>query len=196
MKESKKILIGLAVIGAMCICVAGITFFAFREFGKRVENMAEESNSPATIAEAQENIAKFTTPKGYSASAMDLFTYEIVTLTPDLSEIGGNGPMIVIMQYKGLLPGNNAQMEQQLRQAVQQQGGGAGSSMQIVDTFETTIREETVTVTVSESSYQSYTTRQWMTIFKGNNGPTILMIQGPSDEWDDQLVEDFIASIQ
>ncbi len=92
--------------------------------------------------------------------------------------------------------GNEEQTREQLRQVAEQQNGQAGSSMRVVDSFETVIRKETVTVTVSEGDYQSFTMRQWITIFDGNNGPTILMIQGPTSRWDDKLVEDFIKSIQ
>jgi len=186
MNESKKLLIGFAVVGLMCICVAGIAFFSFREFGKRVEKIAK--GDPASVAKAQENIANFKIPPGYNATAMNFLMYNIVTLTPDESH---RGTMIMLMQYNGLFSGNDEQMKEQLRQAVKRQSG-QGSSMQVVDSFETVIREETVIVTVSEDDRM----RQWMTIFQGNKGPTMLMIMGSISIWDDQLAEDFIESIQ
>ena len=57
------------------------------------------------------------------------------------------------------------------------------------------IRGETVTVTISEGNYQGFIMRQWTTVFQGNKGPTILMIQGPVDAWDDQVLDDFLKSI-
>jgi hypothetical protein len=68
--------------------------------------------------------------------------------------------------------------------------------MKLVDSYETVIRGETVAVNVSEGDYQGIAIRQLTTIFKGNNGPTILLIQSAADYWDEQLVTDFIASIR
>ena len=55
MKESKKILIGLAVVGTICLCMVGVGFFGLREFGKRVGNLA--SGDPTAGAQMQDNIA-------------------------------------------------------------------------------------------------------------------------------------------
>ena len=68
--------------------------------------------------------------------------------------------------------------------------------MQVVDTQEVIIRDQTVTATISEGQYQTLVMRQWSTVFEGNKGPTILMAQGTTSEWDDQLLEDFIKSIK
>ena len=191
MNESKKLLIGFAVLGLMCICVAGVAFFTFREFGKRAEAIANGDSS--SVAKAQEEIANFKVPPGYDALAMNFFIYNVVTFTPENSN---SGATIMLMQLTGTFSGSDEQMKEQLRQAAEQQNGQSGSSMRVVDSFETVIRKETVTVTISEGDYQNFTMRQWTTIFQGNNGPTLLMIQGPVQRWDDKLIEDFIKSIQ
>lgn len=100
------------------------------------------------------------------------------------------------MQYSKFSSGDSEQVAEQLKQAAEQQSGRPGMSMKVVDTFEDVIRGQTVTVTVSEANYQDFIMRQWVTIFQGNNGPVILMIQGPASTWDDQLIDDFIKSIK
>ncbi len=190
MKESKKLLIGFAVVGAICLCMVGIGFFGLREFGKRVGNMA--SGDPTAVAQMQEKIADFDLPPGYKATGMPLVIYDAIMLIPEQS----SGPMIMLMQYNGVTSGNREEIEQGLRQAAEQQSQQSGTSMQVVDSFETVVRGETVTVTVSEGSNQGLAMRQWITIFDGNNGPVIFMAQGIAEYWDDQMVKDFLQSIR
>ena len=104
--------------------------------------------------------------------------------------------MIVLMQYTGLVSGNSEQMEEQLRRSIAQQNNQPGVSMKTVDTQEAVIRGKAVTVTISEGDYQTFTMRQWSTVFDGNKGPTILMVQGVTEAWDQQLLDDFIKSIK
>ncbi|MFN8412956.1 MAG: hypothetical protein U0Z26_11255 [Anaerolineales bacterium] len=192
MSEAKKLTIGFVVVGLLCCCVAVAAFLGFREFGKRTQSMI--NGDPTSVAKIQNKIADYEIPQGYKTQAMDMFIYDLISLSPDSSS--HNKPTIILMQYNGAISGNSAQVEEQLRQAAEQQGNQAGASMHYVDSFDKEIRGETVTVTVSEGDYGNFTMRQWITIFKGNRGPTILMIQGPAENWDDQLVEDFIKSIK
>lgn len=191
MNESKKLLIGLGVVLVLCCCAAGISYFTFREFGSRMENAF--NGDPTSVARAQVEIAEFDIPSGYKPLAINMFNYDMVTLTPDSSN---SGMTIMLMQYTGLIAGNSEQMEEQLRQAVAKQNSQPGASMQVVDTHDEVIRKQTVRVTISEAEYQNFTMRQWTTVFEGNKGPTILMVQGPAETWDDQLLEDFIKSIK
>jgi len=192
MSESKKLLIAFAVVGVICICIAGVSFVAFRSFGKGIEKAV--SGDPTSVAKAQEKIAEFDVPPGYEPVTMSIFVYDMVYLTP--AEDSGTDPMIMLMQYSKFTSGDPEQMAEQLKQAAEQQTDQPGLSMEVVDTFEETIRGQTVPVTVSESSYQGFIMRQWITYFQGNNGLVILMIQGPAGTWDDQLVDDFIKSIK
>ncbi len=192
MSESRKLLIGLAVVGLICCCMAVVAFFGLRQFGTRMENIA--SGDPTSVAKIQDEIAMFDIPPGYQPIVMTMFMYDIVNLTPETTN---SNTMIMMMQYNGILSGNDEQMMEQLRQAAEQQSNPSGTSMQVVDSFDTIIRGETAIVTVSEGEYyEGFTLRQWTTAFQGNNGPTILIIQGPAEAWDDQLVDDFIKSIR
>jgi len=191
MSESKKLLIGFAIVGMICMCIAGVTFLGFRTLGNRFEDMA--NGEPTSVARAQEKIAEFDIPPGYEPMAMSMFVYDMIYLTPSDSEYD---PMIMLMQFSRATAGDPEQMAEQLRQAAEQQTDQPGLSMEMVDSFEEVIRGQTVTVTVSEASYQGFTMRQWVTIFQGNKGPVILMIQGIAETWDEQLVDDFIKSIR
>lgn len=191
MSESKKLLIAFGVVGVICCCMAGIGYWGLREFGNRVENMA--NGDPTAVAQIQEKIADFDVPPGYQTMAMSMLIYDVISLAPDESN---SGPMIILMQYNGSLTADREQMEQSLREAAEQQSRQSGVSMQVVDSFETVIRGDTVTVTVSEGNAQGLVMRQWIAIFEGNNGPVIFMAQGIANLWDDQMLNDFLRSIR
>lgn len=190
MSESRKLLIGFAVVGAICFCMAGIGFFGLREFGKRFESMA--NGDPTAVAQMREKIADFDVPPGYRTTGMPMVIYDAIMLMPEQT----SGPMIILMQYSGVTTASREEMEQSLRQAAEQQSRQSGTPMQVVDSFETVIRGETVTVTVSEGSTQGLVLRQWITIFEGNNGLVIFMAQGIAQQWDEQLLNDFLQSIR
>jgi len=154
MSESKKLLIGFGIVGVLCCCMAGIGYWGLREFGNRVENMA--NGDPTAVAQIQGKIADFDVPPGYRTMGLSMFIYDVISLVPDESS---GGPMIMLMQYSGTTSANREQIEQSLREAAQQQGQRSGVSMQVVDSFETVIRGDTVTVTVSEGSAQGLVMR-------------------------------------
>lgn len=191
MQESKKLLIGLGIISIICCCIAAVAYFAFRKIGTRLQSAV--NGDPTSVARVQQDIAEFEIPEGYQPFALNMFNYDMLTLTPVSAQ---SGMTIMLMQYTGVTAGNSEQMEEQLRRAISQQGGQAGTNMKLVDTYEETIRGQTVTVSVSEGQFQSFTMRQWSTVFQGNKGPTIVMVQGITDGWDDQLLDDFIKSIK
>lgn len=190
MRESRILLIAFGALGVICCCMAGTVVWSMRRLGNQVQNMAE--GNPTSVAQVMEKIADFETPPGYRPMAMNLIVYDTLYLTPDSDP----GPTIMLMQYRTLSSVNREQLEEGLRQAAEQQNSQPGLSMQVVDSFETEIRGETVTVTVSEGNFEGFVMRQWLTIFEGNSGPVVMMVQGPAETWDDAMLMDFIASIK
>ena len=190
MSESRKLLIGFGIVALLCLCAVGTAYFAFRQVEKQVGQAF--NTDPTSIARVRQNIAEFEIPPGYRPLTISMFNYDMVNLVPETSS---SGMSILMMQYTGLASRNREQMEEQLRRSAQQQSGRPGVPMQLVETRAVSIRGETVTVTISEGNYQGFIMRQWTTVFQGNKGPTILMIQGPVDAWDDQVLDDFLKSI-
>ena len=126
--------------------------------------------------------------------SMSLFVYDLVVIGS--SQTGSSSMMIMLMQFNNGAGLDQAQMEEQMGQAFEQQGGQPGMQMKVVETREETIRGEQVIVTISEGASQGITLRQWITVFKGNGGPTMLMIQGTTSDWDEELILNFIHSIR
>ncbi len=80
MNESKKLLIGFGIVLVLCCCTAGVSYFAFREFGKQVGNAF--NGDPTSVARIQAEIAEFDIPTGYKPLAINMFNYDMVTLMP------------------------------------------------------------------------------------------------------------------
>ena len=194
MNKNRNIWIAVGVVSGLCLVACVVAFFVLRQVGTQVSQAIK--TNPADVQAVSDKIAKYDMPPGYKAQlSMSFVVYDMVMLAP--SQSGSSSMIIMMMQFSG--GGANLdrqQMEQQMQQASQQQGGQPGMQMKVVETREETIRGEKVTVTVSEGTSQGITIRQWMTVFQGNGGPTVLMIQGSTSDWNDQLISNFIQSIR
>ena len=191
--KNRNIWIAVAVVGVLCLVACGVAFLVFRQIGTQVGESIK--TDPADMAAVSDKIAKYDMPPGYKVQvSMSLFVYDMVMIGP--SQTGSSSMTIMLMQFNNGAGLDQAQMEEQMRQAFEQQGGQPGMQMKVVETREETIRGEQVPVTISEGTNQGIPLRQWMTVFKGNGGPTVLMIQGSTSDWDDELVLNFIHSIR
>jgi hypothetical protein len=191
--KNRNIWIAVAVVGVLCLVACGVAFLVFRQVGTKVTEAIK--TDPAEVSAVSDKIAQYDLPPGYQAQmSMSLFVYDMVMIGP--AQSGSSSMIIMLMQFNGGAGLDQAQMEEQMRQAFEQQGGQPGAQMRVVETREETIRGEQVTVTISEGGSQGVTLRQWVTVFKGNGGPTVLMIQGATSDWDNKLITDFIHSIR
>jgi hypothetical protein len=69
--------------------------------------------------------------------------------------------------------------------------------MTIIETRPVTVREQEVTLVISEGvTSEGETYRQVMAAFQGKGGPALLVLSGPVTSWNQQSVDAFIASIQ
>jgi len=187
-ENTKRTIITVGIILVLCCfmtLMAGVVVWGLsKEVDKRI------NIEPSEVSQVRENIATFDLPPEYElAAGMSIFFYDMVSIVP---EKNGYLPSIMLVQYSGVTIGDNKKMEEELRNAAQQQGGQPGVNLPIVGSFETTIKGEVTTVTVSEDTKM----RQWTAVFQGNLGPTLFMAQGHISGWDEQLLMDFLASIR
>ena len=191
--KNRNIWIAVAVVGVLCLVACGVAFLVFRQVGTKVTEAIK--TDPSDVSAVSDKIAQYDLPPGYEAQmSMSLFVYDLVVIGS--SQTGSSSMMIMLMQFNNGAGLDQAQMEEQMRQAFEQQGGQPGMQMKVVETREETIRGEQVIVTISEGASQGITLRQWITVFKGNGGPTMLMIQGTTSDWDEELILNFIHSIR
>ena len=136
-------------------------------------------------------IADYTLPSGYSEQmGLDMFIEKMVVIAPTKQ----SGLTITLLQMPATT--SRQQMEQQMRQSMQNQFGQLPGAMKNAGEHPVTIKGEKVTLTLGESSSTSYTLRQATGFFVGKGGLVMLMLMGEVENWNWTLVENFCASIR
>lgn len=193
--KNKWIWIGLGAALLFCcgtVLVAGLVFW---QAGKKIQEGV--SADPEAAAEAAHKIIDYDLPEGYQEQmAMEIVFYSFVVIAPEGSSGMSNGPVFMLAQFQSGMV-NQEQMEQQLRQSLEQQSSHPGLSMELVKMEEQTIRgEQTQVATYEGTDENGNVLRQVITSFPGKDGTAMLMIMGPAELWDQDLIDDFIESIR
>lgn len=197
MSRNTKIALGIIVgLVFLCICVGVIAYVALNRAGQVVGEAVEGAiaDDPAEVAQIAQGIVEYKLPPGYREKfGMSFFGFDMVAFGPAES----TDQMIMLMQFPESAGLNQAEMEQQMKQSLQQQRGQQNIEMQIVDQIQRTIRDQTVTLTVSEGTDSDGTVmRQMSGVFQGKNGMVLLMIVNEKQHWDQGIADAFIASLR
>ena len=193
--NNKWIWIGLGAALLFCACAALVAFLVFRQAGQKIREGVK--NDPVAAAEAAHKIVdSYELPPGYQERvAMDILVYSFVMIAPEAGT-AGNAPLIMLAQFSQIGT-DRKQMEEQIRQAFEQQSGNRGSNLKLVEVKKMTIRGEEVDVTIFEGTDQNgYILRQLVTSFPGKKGTAMLMIMGSPSAWDETEIDDFLKSIR
>ena len=193
--KNKWIWIGLGAALLFCCCAVVAAILVFRQAGKTIEEGMK--TDPESAAQAARKIADYDLPPGYQEQmSMDILFYSFVIIAPETDTQTTTSPLIMLAQFSqaGM---DRQQMEQQLRQAFEQQSGQRGADMQVVEVKNMVIRGEEVEVTIFEGTdTNGYVVRQLITSFPGKDGTAMLMVMGSPSAWDDKVIDDFIESIR
>ena len=193
--KNKWIWIGLGAALLFCCCAVVAAILVFRLAGKTIEDGMK--TDPESAPQAPLKVADYDLPPGYQEQmSMDIMFYSFVIIAPDTDAQATTSPIIMLAQFSqaGM---DRQQMEQQLRQAFEQQSGQRGADMQVVEVKNMVIRGEEVEVTIFEGTdANGYVVRQLITSFPGKDGTAMLMIMGSPSTWDDKVIDDFIESIR
>ena len=192
--KNKWIWIGLGAALLFCcgaVLVAGLVFW---QAGKKIQEGVKAD--PEAAAEAAHKIADYDLPDGYQEQvAMEIMFYSFVMIGPEYSSGSATGPVFMLAQFKAGV--NQEQMEEQLRQSFEQQAGNRGLSLSLVKVEDKTIRgEETQVATYEGTDENGLVIRQVITSFPGKDGAAMLMIMGPAELWDQDVIDAFIESIR
>jgi phosphate/sulfate permease len=193
-KKTNWLWIGLGVAALFCICAVAVAVFLFYRVGKQVADSTKVDPEAAAKA-AHEIVDSYELPAGYQERmAMNIMLYSFVMIGPD-DTANTSGPIIMLAQFQTGV--DQEQMEQQLRQSMEQQSGNRGMDMHLVEVKKMTIRGDETDVAIYEGSDQSGNTlRQLLASFPGKNGTAMLMIMGDAQEWDQTVIDNFINSIK
>lgn len=195
---SRNTKIALGIVGLLvisCICVCAISFILLQSAGSFLEQSLV--TDPAEVATIGAKIATYDPPAGYSQNfGMSLFGFDLVGLTAGEGK-EETAPLIFMMQFPTWANMEEAQMEQQLQQAIGRQANSQDLQLEIADLNTVTIRDQEVTLTTREgANADEVSLRQVTGVFQGKGGPVLLMIMGNIDTWDQATVDAFIGSIR
>ena len=193
MSRNNKIILGVVagVLILICVCSCAGIFFFMRSAGQFLEQSTV--TNPAEVAVVANSISEYELPAGFSEQfAMNLFGFSIVAFTDQTEQM-----FIMLMQFPEMAGLDQAEMERQMREAVQGQAGTGEIQVETVEQTTAIIRDQEVQLTISEGTDSEGTSvRQVTGLFQGRGGPTLLMIFGPTQNWDQSAVEDFLASLE
>lgn len=188
---SRNAKIALIAIGSLVVICLGLCAVGFVLLPRITESVV--STSPVSARSVGADIADYTLPPGYQEQmGINLLVYQMVLLAPE----SGADEGMVFMLMGTRTPGvSRAQMEQQMQQSFQQQFSRSGGGMRVVGEEHITIRGEDTIFTITESE-NAPDLRQAAGTFEGKNGLVVIMIMGSAQEWDNEIMRDFLGSIQ
>ena len=192
MSRGLRIALVLIAIALFFCCVAclGATLLGTRLAGRAI------ITNPDRVQAVGNQIADYDVPPGHEEMfAMNMLGMKLVAIGP--SNPTTDYTMIMLMQFPAGMDVSRQQMERQVEQALARQIGLSSADMTSVGKEETVIKGAPVTLTVREgTTNRGERIRQLTELFDGNTGPTMLMITGDVNTWDQAMVDDFIASIR
>jgi len=195
-KNTKTMLLIIAAIVLLCVCTCTVALVTGVVSLNRLgcwadQNVTEDFEDAIRLGS---EIADFEVPSKYSTSYGIQFG--------EVTLVGYKTPSERSMLFLAQFPeGTNVNLDEMLRLIRE----GSGDPNSIWYNTETTlleqksvhIRGQETTLNISESlSAAGITYRAATATFQGRGGPAVLMIASPIDEWDSEVVEAFIASIQ
>jgi len=196
-KTTKTVLIIIGSLLVLCACTSAVLLgTGLWSFGKVIE-FADNSTTedPQEVARIASKIADFDIPEDYSRQyGMEIDTFNLVQYANN-----GEDTYIFLAQFPADTSINPDQLMREIKNSSRNPNHPLyNTDMQIVEQKLVTIRGEETTLTISEgTSDQGELYRMANAKFQGNgSGPALLMIVGPADGWDAQMVEDFVASIR
>lgn len=148
------------------------------------------------------------TGESAAENAGDIATFDIPAgFVPEVGmEIGGvtmvgytgadESSRIFLIQAPESSNMSQEQLEQSLHDALNSAGSGTGETLE-AEELPITIRGEQVTATLGTGTGANDVAVRVLTVpFTGEGGPALLFIQMPEADWDQTMVNDFIASFR
>ena len=196
-QTTKTILIILGSLLVLCACGAAVLMGTGLWGFSRVIEFADNSTTedPQEVAQIASEIADFDVPDTFTKQyGIKIATFSMVQYMTSDEDM-----FIFVTQFPA---GTSVNPDEMMRE-IQNNSRNPNSTWynndtHIVEQEPVSIRGEETTLSISEgTSEQGELFRLANAKFQGNGeGPALFMIVGPADEWDSELVEDFITSIR
>ncbi len=196
-KTTKTILIILGALLSLCACGAVIVLATGAWSIGEVVKWADQNTTedPQEVAQIASGIADYDIPEGFTKQyGMKFATFSMVQYMNSSEDT-----FLFVTQFPAGTSINPDEMMREIRNNSRDPNSPwYNTDTKLVEQKDVTIRGEETTLSISEGTNEhGETYRVANAKFKGNGeGPALFMIVAPADQWDTQLVEDFIASIQ
>lgn len=195
-KTTKTILIIIGSVLLVCICSVSVLFAAGLWSMGNIVRWADSNTSenPQEVVRFGSEIADFDMPEGFS-SPYGMHFGEITSVGYASQS---KNTHILLTQFP---EGTHVDVEEMLKLISQYSNdpdsGWYNTQTTLIEEKPVTIRGQETTLSISEGTSSEGTTyRSATATFEGRGGPSLLLIAGPTEEWDIEMVEEFIASIQ
>lgn len=195
MSRNMKIVLG--IVGGIVICctlsvIAGIVFLP------QLASSIEENvllEDPGEAAQVRQEIVDYELPAGFEETGMSILGMNMIFA------ISGNGNegMIMIVSYpESTKGGDEAEMRAQMERMFQQQSGRQDIHMIYKGEEEITVNAESVTLDIYEGTDErGVDVRQATGAFQTKQDTLgMMMIFAPLDSWEEQGLDDFLASME
>lgn len=195
-KTTKIVLIVIGSALVLCACtvmtVLVTGFWAFRMIAKASTQTISEN--PQVVVRVGAEIADYEIPREFGSPV----SVHIGDMTMIRYTSRDEMSYILIAQFP---EGTSVNVEEMLKLMEE----GAGDPNNVWYSTETTILEQksaticgqTTTLNISEgTSFQGLSYRYATAPFYGRGGPAFVMVASPVDEWDMQMIDNFISTIQ
>lgn len=195
-KTTKTVLIIIGSVLLVCICAASVLvatgLWSFMNIARWADTNTSEE--PQEVMRIGLEIADFDVPEGFDSPygvhfgdmtsigyvSQSKNTHILLTQLPEGTHVDVDEVLKLLSQYSN--DPNNRWLDAQAT---------------LIEERPVTIRGQEVTLSISEGTSSDGTTfRSATATFQGRGGPSLLVIAGPIEEWDIEMVEAFIASMQ
>jgi hypothetical protein len=195
-KTTKTVLIILGSLLLVCACGASVLFVTGLWSFRTITRVAESSTSTdlAEVANLLSEIAVITLPDGFGSP----YGIHIADITSVGFASQSRNTHILIAQFpQGTVVDTQEMLKRISQYTTSPDNPWDASNTRVIDGRPLTIRGQDSYLEISEGTSSDGTTyRVAAATFPGKGGPALLMIAGPLDEWDIEMIDTFVASIQ
>jgi hypothetical protein len=195
-KTTKTVLIIVGSVLLLCACGASVLFAAGLWSFRTISRVTESSTSRdlPEVAEMLSDVAVITLPDGFGSP----YGIHIADITSVGFASQSRNTHILITQFPQGTVIDAQEMLKLIRDySTNPDNPWDTSNTRVIEGKPVTIRGQETYLEISEGTSSDGTSYRVATAtFPGKRGPALLMIAGPLDEWDMEMVDTFIASIQ
>lgn len=187
-KTVKFIVIILGSSAALCLCIIITGWLALMNTGRVMSKTID--TDPNRVTTIGGDIADFTIPAGFGqGQAVRLADFSMVTYTT-----ADGRTHILLFQAPAALALDKDELERQMGLAT---GKEEWNEVTVIETQPCQIRGDEAALVISEGvSHDGQVYRSASAVFEGNEGTALVNFSGPANQWDQEMVDAFIASLR